>query len=98
MRGGWSRIVAVAAAVGALAAAVGLPGTLVGHKGEHAVGVAAPPAVARTVVHATAVPAPAPAESRPTVSIAPRSPGVRLVAVRMPVAPVLSLFIRVKVG
>ena len=89
MRGGWSRIVAVAAAFAALAAAMGLPGTLVGHKGEHAVGVAAPPVVTRTVVHATELPAPAAPSarvSRPTASIAPRSPGARLVAVRTSVA------------
>ena len=39
MRGGWSRIVAAAAGLGAITAAMGLPGTLVGHKGDHAVRV-----------------------------------------------------------
>ena len=42
MRGGWSRIVAAAAGLGAITAAMGLPGTLVGHKGDNAVHVAAP--------------------------------------------------------
>src|SRR5919205_2307254 len=57
MRGGWSRIVAAAAGLGAITAAMGLPGTLVGHKGEHAVRVAAPPVVAHTVVQANVLPA-----------------------------------------
>src|SRR5438270_923532 len=60
MRGGWSRFVPVAAAFPAIAAAMALPGTLVGHKADHAVGVAAPPVVPRPVVHRTEPPPPPP--------------------------------------
>src|ERR671936_313561 len=57
MRASWSRIVTAISAAAVLAASVGLPGTLVGRKGERPVGVAAPPVVAHTVVPAAPVPA-----------------------------------------
>ena len=84
MRGGWSRIVAAAAGLGAITAAMGLPGTLVGHKGDHAVRVAAPPAVAHTVVQATVLPAPG-EHAAPRTVVSPRSPSAPVVLARTPV-------------
>src|SRR5205085_5962040 len=84
MRGGWSRIVAAAAGLGAITAAMGLPGTLVGHKGDHAVRVAAPPVVAHTVVPATVFPAPG-EHAAPRPATSPHSPSAPVVVVRTPV-------------
>src|SRR5438105_5206009 len=85
MRGGWSRIVAAAAGLGAITAAMGLPGTLVGHKGDHAVRVAAPPVVARTVVPATVFPAPASEHAAPRPVVSSRSLSAPAAVVRTPV-------------
>src|ERR687888_700100 len=84
MRASWSQIVTAILAATVLAAAVGLPGTLVGRKAERAVRIPAPPAVTRTVVHATAEPILA-SEHSPR-SRAPRAPHAELVSVTTRVA------------
>ena len=58
MRATWARVVTGISAVAALAAAVTLPGTLLERKNERPLGIAAPPAVSRTVVEAHDLPAP----------------------------------------
>src|SRR5947208_120274 len=81
MRASWSRIVTAISAAAVLAASVGLPGTLVGRKGEHSVGVAAPPVVVHTVVPA----APVPVGAAPSPGLRARpAAGGELVAVRIP--------------
>src|SRR5438105_11137432 len=85
MRGGWSRIVAAAAGLGAITAAMGLPGTLVGHKGDHAVRVAAPPVVAHTVVPATMLPTPRSEHAAPRPVVSPRLPAAPAAVVLTPV-------------
>src|SRR5918911_3469027 len=82
MRASWSRLVTALAAAAVLAGAVVLPSTLVGRKGERAVGIAAPPAVVDTVVHATAEPV----GERPSAPLAPHAPGAGLVRVARPAA------------
>src|SRR5207253_6401448 len=77
MRARWPRIVATICALAALAAAVGLPGTLVRRKVERSVGIAAPPAVIRTIVHATTLPAPAVPVTRSRARVAAPRPAVR---------------------
>src|SRR5436190_24255955 len=81
MRASWSRIVTAISAAAVLAASVGLPGTLVGRKGEHSVGVAAPPVVVHSVVPAAPVPV-----ARPPASLGRVTPRSDLVAVSIPVA------------
>src|SRR5437764_11559016 len=84
MRASWSRIVTAISAAAVLAASVGLPGTLVGRKGEHSVGVAAPPVVLHSVV--PAAPVPVGAEHPPASAAPDAAAGGELVAVRIPVA------------
>src|SRR5919204_267393 len=84
MRASWSQIVTAILAATVLAAAVGLPGTLVGRKAERAVRIPAPPVVARTVVPATAGPTLTSEHSpRPRALYGPRA---ELVTVRARVA------------
>src|SRR5919204_3152671 len=84
MRASWSQIVTAILAATVLAAAVGLPGTLVGRKAERAVRIPAPPVVTRTVVRATAEPTLA--SERSPRSRAPYAPHAELVTVRARVA------------